>query len=166
MRLFLATLALVLLVGQNARGESAFWLERGHWWIGNTKDACVAGSRPSIEMNVSPFMSLELIYRPEGRELLVQANYWPDAFRKDQTTTMSLLKRGEEEIALPATAVTDYAILSDRGLTPKEIRELAKQIVLVVRAEGLAHGLGVQTIPSLRIIELDLKSCARFLETD
>ncbi len=163
MRLVLVTLAFIALACQSAQAETAFWLERGNWWVGNNADRCVAGSRPSIETNISPFMSLKLLYENDRREIFVEANFWPDAFEKGQKTTMSLFRRGDVDVSLPATASNHYAIVSDRSLTRDESRILKNEMVLAVRAEGVPFSLGVQMIPSFGTIESDLKACARLV---
>ena len=167
-RLLFATILIVVLVGQqDAHAKSAIWLERRQLvdWP-TSASAAWPEARPASEFNVSPFMSITLHYEAERREILVEANFWPGAFAEGQQTTLSLYRRGDEEISLPASASSHFSVLTDRALTRDEIRKLQDETILVISADGLPHSLGVQLIPSLRTIQSDLQTCARLLDLE
>lgn len=162
----LIALGLVWLAVASARAEPVYYLERGSWWVGNVAGGCVAGSRPAIETNVSPFMNLLLRHDGESRAITIEASFWPNAFTADQKVHM-VLSGGGQDISLPATASDHYVIVSDEPLAERtlarEFRQLREADVITVRAEGLPHALGVRMIPRLSGIVSDLGTCARML---
>ena len=95
---------------------------------------------------------------------MVEASFWPNAFEPGETTEM-ILSGGGQDLSIPATASTHYALTSDEPLPPlnQERRALREATVITVRAPGLDHLLGVQVLPGLGRLQNDLAMCASLL---
>lgn len=151
-------------VGQ-ACAQAAYMHERENWSVFNLPDACVATSRPIAESNFSPYMVLNLSYEFDSKEIGVTAHLWPKAFVKGEQLVMGLRGFSNRELVeLPATALTDYSVKSDRALTREEVRTLRDQHALIVMADGPPKQMAIQISPGLRSVVSDLRNCGRFVE--
>jgi len=160
----LLVLIAVLSVG-SAHAQAAYMHERENWSVFNLADTCVATSRPIAESNFAPYMALNLIYEFDSKEIRVAAYLWPNAFTKGEQITMGLRGFSSRELVeLPATALTDYSVKSDRALTREEQQALGDQHALIVMADGPPNQMAAQVSPGFWSVVSDLKNCARFVE--
>jgi|GEM_PF-1735943 len=149
---------------QPVAAENAYFHQQGNWVIASTKGACVASNRPFVEMNIFPAATVRLSQETGNDDIFLTAFYWPGAFEKGERTSLTLVKRKDMEVVLPATADTDMSVTADRALTREEMKVLQEEMQFAVRAgEGEPKRLiGVDATGFRGVLRL-LGSCTAFV---
>ena len=154
----------VLLLTANANATVSFWYQDGNWTVWNGKSECSAVNRPVIETNHTPFMSFWLTRAAHRKGVLVKAYFWPGALAAGQKYDIDL-SGGGQDVRIPAEAMNDFEVRTNRPLSRQEISLLAKQDLLIVQVEGTSARMAVDAI-RLSVIMSKLRACADLLDRD
>jgi hypothetical protein len=88
MRLLLFLVALGVTAAAQAQ-TNVFYVERGHWTVAITGNACRAFNRPTADFNASPYNALTIVARRAG-EIGVEVFFWPGSLTQETDYQLTL----------------------------------------------------------------------------
>jgi hypothetical protein len=162
-------LVLLLLIAglgsQPAVAGTRFFVQQGNWTIVNVDGACIARSRTFSETNMSPVAAVRFIIEADTSEIFLETYFWPGAFKAGQATTLTMVKRRDAEIVVPATASTDYSATADRPFSRAELKILRNEHLIAVKATEVAWPVGAEG-GGFGMAYRFLLDCARTVQAD
>ncbi len=132
MRTAITALLALLLSCQGAIASFDFFYHDGSWTISAGKGQCVAINRPVIETVHAPFMYVALKRGLDFDGTKIDVYFWPNALPKGHKADLKIKTPDGQEVNLPAQAILDILVRSDRGLSRDELEVFRDQKFVVM----------------------------------
>lgn len=138
-----------------------FHVETAHWFVYALTNSCIAGNRPPVEYNFSPWNSLTLHAARDG-SYRVEVMFWPGLFKHGQAYTLSLQAEGRSQHVLDAEAVGNDGLKTVQPVGDDLIRDLREGKMLQVGAPDAPVPLGFDLSHGADVLEA-LEDCRKTL---
>ena len=130
---FLAATSLLAFGKSTAAG--GFYVETANWFVYSLTNSCIAGNRPPVEYNFSPWNSLTLQAAKDG-SYSVEVIFWPGLLKQGQAYKLSLQAEGRLQHVLDAEVTANEGLKTAQPVGDDFIKELQGPKLLRVSATG------------------------------
>jgi len=101
------------------------------------RQPAIAENRFFAETNMSPVATVRFVMETDTNDVSLVPYFWPGAFVEGQATTLTIVKRRDAEVVVPATAATDYSVKADRPFSRKGMKILRNEHLIAVKADSV-----------------------------
>lgn len=153
--------ATALCLAASPAATGGFVVETANWFVLSFTNSCIAGNRPPVEYNFSPWNSLTLHLAKDG-SYKVEAVFWPGLFKQGEPRKLSLHPdRGDQHI-LDAEVTSIDGLQTAEPIGSDLIKEISGSKLLQVSTPGVPTPLGFDTSHIADVLKA-LEDCRKTL---
>ena len=130
-----------LIAFDDPASAGRFNVEIANWFVYSLTNSCIAGNRPPVEYNFSPWNSLTLHAAKDG-SYRVEVMFWPGLLKRDQAYKLYLYAEGRNQHIVEAEVTGIESLKTRQPISDDFIKDLRGSKLLEVSATGNPDPLG------------------------